>query len=67
MTHRQVRIFSTFLIALAMLFALIKLGIQEDWYSIVIALSSGLGVILQWAITSDDRPSIKQGDDTEDK
>lgn len=63
MSHRSIRIYATFLISLAMIFALIKLGLNDDWYSIVIALSTGFGIILQWVVSKDDRPSIKSGDE----
>lgn len=53
MTHLQVRKFLTSLLCLAMLFAFVKLAIQDDWYSIVLALSGFVGVILTWAVTKE--------------
>lgn len=55
MTHRSIRKYATFLISLAMIFAVVKLGMNDDWYSVVIALSTGFGIILQWVISKSDK------------
>lgn len=65
MTHLKLRQFLTGLLVIVMAIAFIKLAWSDDWYSVVIALASCVGVWLQWSVTSDERPSIKQGDKSE--
>lgn len=61
MTHRSVRLYLVSLLCLALVFATVKLAYLEDWHGLVIALSTSFGVILQWVVSKDDRPSVKKG------
>lgn len=63
MTHLKLRKFLTGLLVIVMLIAFLKLAWNDEWYLIVIALSTCAGVWLQWSVTLDERLSIKQGDE----
>ena len=63
MTRLDLRKYLSFLITLALIITFVKLVVlADDWFSWLIALCTGAGILLQWAVTKDERPSIKEGD-----
>jgi purine-cytosine permease-like protein len=63
MTHLQLRKFLVALLAVTIVIAFIKLAMADRWYEFVIAFTSCVSLILTWAVTTDDRPSVKSDDD----
>lgn len=63
MTHLSARRYLCGLIILLLIIAFFKLAMADDWYSFLISFCTAAGILLQWAVTKDDRPSVKKGDE----
>lgn len=54
MTHIALRKYLSGLIVVLIVIAFFKLAMADDWYSFLIAFCTGAGILLQWAVTTDE-------------